>query len=103
MSASSAISNAVKLGLIAAGAYVFWNWTAGTSGEDDLSAYAEKSCIDEIRSRFDTTTVRANSVRPNASGFVVRTTMTLARGNTASVTCLTNEHGRVRDVVVDER
>jgi len=103
MSASSAISNLIKLGLIVAGIYAFWQWNASNSGGDDLSAYAEKSCVDEIRSRFDTTTVRPNSVRENASGFVVRVSMTLARGNVAKVTCLTNEHGRVMDVMVDER
>lgn len=103
MGASSAISSVVKLGLIAAAVYVLWNWNSDNSGADDLSAYAEKSCVDEIRSRFDTTTVRANSVRENANGFVVRATMTLARGNKASVTCLTNELGSVRDVMVEER
>ena len=102
MSVSNAISTIVKLGLVAAVVYVLWNWNAGSSGGDDRSADAERSCVDEIRIRFDTTTVRANSVRVNAGGFVVRATMTLARGNVAKVTCLTNEHGRVRDVMVDE-
>ena len=99
----SAISNVIKLGLLAVAGYVLWNWNATRSGGDDLSAYAEKSCVDEVRVRYETTSVRANSVRENASGFVVRATMTLARGNKASVTCLTNEHGRVRDVMIEER
>jgi len=103
MRAGNAVLNLIKLGLIAAGMYVLWQWNATRSGGEDLSAYAEKSCVDEIRSRFDTTTVRANSVRENTNGFVVRVSMTLARGNVAKVTCLSNEHGRVIDVMVDER
>jgi hypothetical protein len=84
-------------------AYTLWNWKFGGAGGGDVMAYAERSCVDEIRSRYDTTTVRSNSVRENASGFVVRGSMTLARGDVARVTCLTNEHGRVRDVIVEER
>jgi len=99
----NAVSTIIKLGLVVAAIYIYLNWNEGNSEGDELSAYAEKSCVDEIRSRFDTTTVRANSVRENANGFVVRASMTLARGNIAKVTCLTNEHGRVRDVMVDER
>ena len=96
------ISNLIVLAIIIFIAYTLWNWKFGAAGGSDLMAYAEKSCIDEVRSRYDTTTVRSNSVRENASGFVVRGSMTLARGNVAKVTCLTNEHGRVRDVIVEE-
>jgi hypothetical protein len=82
-----ALGNLVMLAIIVAGAWYLWNW----------------QCVDELRSRFDTTTVRANSVRENANGFTVRATMTLARGNTARATCLTSHNGRVVDVLVDER
>jgi hypothetical protein len=98
-----AISNLIVLAVIVGGAYYLWNWQFGDAGSSEAMGYAETSCVDEIRSRFDTTTVKANSVRENANGFVVRATMTLARGNIARVTCLTNENGSVKDVVVDER
>jgi hypothetical protein len=97
-----AISNLVVLAIIGTAAYALWNWKFAGTGGSEAMAYAEKSCIDEIRSRYDTTTVRSNSVRENASGYVVRGSMTLARGNVAKVTCLTNEHGRVRDIFVQE-
>jgi hypothetical protein len=96
------ISNLVVLAIIVGGAYYLWNWKSASTGSSEAMAYAEESCVSEIRGRFDTTTVRSNSVKKNANGYVVKGSMTLARGNVAKVTCLTNEHGRVRDVSVDE-
>ena len=98
-----AISNLIVLAMIAGGVYYLWNWQFGSAGNDEAASYAETSCVDAIRSRYDTTTVKANSVRENANGFVVRATMTLARGDMARATCLTNDNGTVRDIVVDER
>jgi riboflavin biosynthesis pyrimidine reductase len=98
-----ALGNLVMLAIIVAGAWYLWNWQFGGGGDSEAMSYAERSCVDELRSRFDTTTVRANSVRENANGFTVRATMTLARGNTARATCLTSHNGRVVDVLVDER
>ena len=96
-----ALGNLVMLAIIVVGAWYLWNWQFGGSGNNETMVYAEQSCVDELRSRFDTTTVRANSVRENANGFTVRATMTLARGDTTRVTCLTNHNGSVRDVIVD--
>jgi hypothetical protein len=97
-----AISNLIVFAIIVAGVYYLWNWKFGSTGANELMRYAEMSCVDEVRSRFDTTTVKANSVRENANGFVVRATMTLARGDRARVTCLTNRNGAVMDVTVYE-
>jgi hypothetical protein len=98
-----AISNLVVLAIIVGGTYYLWNWQFGAAGVDEAMGYAEQSCADEVRSRYDTTTVKANSVRENANGYTVRATMTLARGDVARVTCLTNSNGSVRDIAVDER
>ena len=103
MRASNVLSNLVALGIIAAIGYLFMNWNSGATSDDDNSTYAERSCVDEIRSRYDTTRVTTNSVKPTNGGYVVKSSITLARGNTAKVTCLTNEYGRVRDVIIDER
>ena len=96
------ISNLAVLALIVAGVYFFWTGEFGGTGIDQMMNHAEKSCVDEVRSRYDTTTVKANSVRENANGFVVQATLTLARGNTARATCLTNQNGSVTDVTVYE-
>ena len=98
-----AITNLVMLAIIVIGAWYLWNWQFGGAGSSEAMMFAEQSCVDELRSRFDTTTVKANSVRENANGFTVRATMTLARGNAARATCLTNHNGTVFDVLVDER
>ena len=98
-----AIRNLVVLALIVWGAWTLWHWKFGSGGADDALRYAESSCVDAIRSRFDVSNVRPNSVRPNESGYVVRASMTLSRGGVAKVTCLTNKNGAVRDVFVEER
>jgi len=98
-----AIGNLIRLAVIAAVAYGLWKWEFAGSDDDDAMVYAEISCVDEIRSRYATTTVSSHSVRETNNGYVVRGSMTLARGGTAKVTCLTNENGRVRDIMVEER
>jgi hypothetical protein len=96
-----ALGNLVVLAIILGAAYYLWHWQFGGSGDNEAMAYAEQSCLDELRSRYETTTVKANSVRENANGFTVRATMTLARGNVARATCLTNPNGRVVEVLFD--
>ena len=96
-----AIRNLLVLALMVWGGWTLWNWQFGSGGSDAM-AYAEKSCVDEVRARYETTAVRGNSVRENANGFTVRASMTLARGPTARVTCLTNHNGRVTEVIVEE-
>lgn len=97
-----AISNLIVLVVLGVGAYALWQWKAASSGASDLARHVERSCIDEIRSRFDTTSVKANSVRESANGFAVRATATLARGNVARVTCLTSPNGTVLDITLHE-
>ncbi len=97
-----ALSNLVVLALIIGGAYALWNWQFGASGDDGNAQFAERSCSDEVRRRFDVARVQMQSVRENSNGYVVRGSMTLARGPVSRVTCLTNRNGRVLDVMVDE-
>lgn len=98
-----ALRNLVVLALIAWGAVWLWNYRFGSAGDDEAMAYAGRSCVDEVRARYDTTAVNANSVRENANGFTVRASMTLARGGTARLTCLTSPNGRVTEIIVEER
>ena len=97
------ITNLVVLALIIGVAYSLWNWQSPGRGDDDAARYAEKSCADSIRARFDVTSVKANSVRRNDNGFVVRASVTLSRGAIARATCVTNLNGTVEDVMIDER
>jgi hypothetical protein len=96
-----AISNLVVLAVIVGAVYTLWNWKFAGTADNEAMGYAQSSCMGAIRSRFDTTSVKAHSVRENSNGFTVRGSMTLARGNVAKVTCLTNHNGTVRDVFVD--
>ncbi|NIL93417.1 MAG: hypothetical protein GTO71_03000 [Woeseiaceae bacterium] len=97
------ITNLVVIAAIGFAAYSLWNWQSESTGDDEAMRYAEVSCIDAIRSRFDVENVRSNSVRPNEKGYVVRASMTLRRGDIAKATCLTNPNGTVEDVFVEER
>lgn len=97
-----AVRNLVVLGLIAWGAWTLWQWQFAGGGGADRERAARESCTDEARRRFDVTAARSHSVRANSSGYVVRGSMTLTRGGTARLTCLTNHNGRVTEIMVDE-
>ncbi len=98
-----AISNLIVLAVIVVGVYTLWNWKFAGTADNEVMGYAESSCVSAMRSRFDTTSVKSYSVKENSNGFTVRGSMTLARGNVAKVTCLTNANGAVIDVFVEER
>lgn len=98
-----AIRNALVLALIGWGAWTLWHWQFGGGNDGAMAAAAQRSCVDEARSRYSVSGVRAHSVEPNANGFVVKGTMTLARGGNVKLTCLTNHNGRVTQVMVEER
>ncbi len=103
MNIGASIGNLIKVALVLGGIYAFVNWEFMESQDDDVREFAEKACIDEIEDRFDTSTVRVYAVNDNNNGYVVRATATLARGNTAKVYCLTNTHGGVEEVTIEER
>ena len=102
MNIGAAIGNLFKVALVLGGVYVFVNWEFTETRDDDVRDFAEKACIDEIENRFDTSTVRVYAVNENNNGYVVRATVTLARGNTAKVYCLTNTNGGVEDITIEE-
>ena len=102
MNIGAAIGNLFKVALVLGGVYVFVNWEFTETQDDDVRDFAEKACIDEIENRFDTSTVRVYAVNENNNGYVVRATVTLARGNTAKVYCLTNTNGGVEEIMLEE-
>lgn len=99
----AAIRNAVVLALIGWGAWTLWHWQFGGNGTSEMASVAQRSCVDEARSRYNASGVRAHSVESNSNGFVVKGTLTLARGGTAKITCLTNHNGRVTEMIIEER
>ena len=103
MNISKAIGSIVKAAILIGIAYGILNWQDINLTDDGVRDFAENACISEITQRFNVTTVRAYAINENSNGYVVRVTATLAKGNTAKVTCLTNVHGGVRDISIEER
>ena len=103
MNIKNTIGSLVKGALLIALFYGIWNWQDIGLLSDDTRDFAENACITEIKQKFDVTRVRAFSIEENRNGYVVHTSVTLAKGNTASVRCLTNVHGGVKDIVIEER
>ena len=103
MKIGAAIGNIIKAALVGACIYGIVTWQFAKTPDDDVSDFAEKVCIDDIRARYDATTVRAYSVKETNNGYIVRASVTLPRGNTAKVYCLTNTHGGVKEITIEER
>ncbi len=83
--------------------YGIMKWEFIKPQDDDVSDFAEKACADEIGDRFDASRVRVYAVNETNNGYVVRASVTLARGTTAKVHCLTNAHGGVKEITIEER
>jgi len=103
MIAGKLIGNVLKAALVCACVYGIMNWESIRSEDDETGDFAKKSCVDEIGDRYDVSRVRAYEVNENINGYVVRASVTLARGTPAKVICLTNAHGGVREITIDER
>lgn len=102
-SIGQSIGTIVKIGLVAGCAYAVFKWNPINVQDDDSIKFAEKACTDEISSRFNGSNIRIYAVNETNNGYVVRASITLDRGNTAKVVCLTNTHGSVREVTIEER
>ncbi len=103
MSSGASIGNILKVAIVFGCIYALVKWDFNGTQDDDVRNFAEKACVDEITDRFDTSRVRVYAFNKTNNGYVVRATATLARGNTAKVYCLTNTHGRVKEVMIEER
>jgi hypothetical protein len=97
------IGTIIKIGLVAGCAYALLKWSPLSPQDDGSIKFAERACTDEARSRFDGSNIRVYDVNETNDGFVVRASITLAKGNVAKVVCLTNTHGSVREVTIEER
>ena len=102
MNIGKSIANVLKAVLLIGFIYAFMNWESIRPKNDNAVDYAKQSCVDEIGDRYNASTVNVYMVNKNESGYVVRASITLQRGARAKVYCLTNEHGRVEDILVEE-
>lgn len=83
-------------------AYALYKWNPISPQDDESIRFAEKACTNEARSRFNGSNIRIYDVNETNDGYVVRASITLDRGNTAKVVCLTNRHGSIREVTIEE-
>ena len=97
------IGNILKAALVVGAVYAFMQWKVDEPRDDDVRSFAERDCVNEIRNRFDTSTVSVYAIKESNDGYVVRATVTLAKGTTAKVYCLTSSHGGVKEIMVEER
>lgn len=81
--------------------YAFVKWDFDSPSDRGGSEFAEQACVDAIRDRFDTTSIRPYAVKKNNKGYVVRASVILANGKPAKTYCLTNEHGGVKEVGIE--
>lgn len=103
MKVGAFIGSVVKIALLGAVIYALLEWDVMGLRKDESSDFAEHACVNEIRDRYNVTSVKAYSVDKTDKGLVVRATMTLARGTPVKVICLTNDHGGVEEIRVEER
>ena len=88
--------------VIGACAYFAWQWHGSTSQDNEVTSYAKTACVDEIGNRLDVSNIRPYEVSESHDGYVVRASVTLAKGKPAKVICMTNSHGGVRDISINE-
>jgi hypothetical protein len=97
------IEDLLKAAVLCACVYGVVQWGPIELREDDVKEFAEKACIDEIRNRYDASTVNVYEVNETNNGYVVRASVGLARGKRAKGICLTNVHGGVREITIEQR
>lgn len=103
MNIGGTIGNIFKAAIVLGLIYMFARWQFDKPQVDNNGDYAKRACVDGINDRFDVTSVTAYAVNKTHKGFVVRASIRLARGTTAKVYCLTNEHGGVEEIRIEER
>jgi hypothetical protein len=97
------IGTFLKAAVFCACVYGVVKWGPIQLLEDDVNEFAEKACIDEIRNRYSASTVTVYEINESNSGHVVRASIALPRGKHAKGICLTNVHGGVREITIEQR
>lgn len=103
MRARQIAGNLFKLAILCACIFAFTKWQSVESQERGLKRFAENACIDEIDNRYNVSSTKVYNVIDTGNGYSVRASATLNRGAPVKIICLTNTHGGVRDIAIDER
>ena len=97
------LGNLFKLAMLCVCFYAVIEWRGAESQDSTLEEFAENACVDEIRNRYNLSSLGAYDVAETGTGYTVRVSATSSRGTRVKVVCLTNDHGGVRDIEIDER
>lgn len=97
------VGNLLKAAALGACVYGALTWGPTELLEDDVNEFAERACVDEIRNRYDASNVNVYDVTETNNGYVVRASITLAKGKRAKGICLTNTHGGIREITIEQR
>jgi hypothetical protein len=103
MKIGEAIGSIIKAALVVGLIYAAVNWQDDDKADDDANLFAKRACVVEIGQRFSVSRIGVYEISENRNGYVVRANVTLAKGSNAKVICLTNRHGGVRDITIEER
>jgi hypothetical protein len=101
MHIEKALGTLIRIAAIAAIGYAIVKWGILTPQKGVSDEFAKQACVDEMKSRYDATSVNVYSVKKNQRGIVVRASVALARGP-AKAYCLTNEYGDIEDIAIEE-
>ena len=103
MKVGAFIGSVIKLAILCGVVYALWKFDFIGSQGDENTAFAERSCADAIRDRFDAPSVNVYSVKKSEKGYVVRASITVSKDTPAKVICLTNEFGGAEEIRIIER
>ncbi len=95
--------NLVTVAILCAGVYAAIKWQAITPQGNEVTDFAKTACVTDVGGRYNVSNIRAYDVRESNNGFSVRVSATNARGAAVKIVCLTNSHGGVREITIDER
>lgn len=95
--------NIVPLVILGAGIYFFMQWQGEQAQDGGNDNFAKSACVDEVGVRYEVSNVRPYEVEATGTGYTVRITAKSASGSPVRIVCLTNSHGGVRSISIDER
>lgn len=97
------MNSLIKFAILGACIYGAMKWQVITPRDNGVAEFAKTDCVAGIGDRYDVSNIRAYDVRETNNGFAVRASATSARGTAVKLVCLTNAHGGVREITIDER
>lgn len=95
--------NLFPLVILGAGIYYFMQLQGEQAQDGSSDTFAETACVDQVGVRYELSNVRPYEVKVTGSGYTVRLTAKSASGSPVRIVCLTNAHGGVRSISIDER